>query len=51
MLRSPGLFQRPVVVVGQGYVGLPVAMAAVGAGFDVVGVEVNPKRVKGLLSP
>lgn len=36
------------VVVGQGYVGLPVAMAAVNAGFDVVGIEVNAERAKAL---
>ena len=35
-----------VVVVGQGYVGLPVAMHAVGAGFDVVGFDTDPLRVK-----
>jgi UDP-N-acetyl-D-glucosamine dehydrogenase len=37
-----------VVVVGQGYVGLPVAMHAVEAGFDVVGFEVDAARVKRL---
>jgi UDP-N-acetyl-D-glucosamine dehydrogenase len=30
-----------VVVVGQGYVGLPVAMRAVELGFDIVGVDVD----------
>ena len=34
-----------VAVVGQGYVGLPLSMAAVGAGFDVVGVDVDQWRV------
>ena len=34
-----------VVVVGQGYVGLPLAMAAVDAGFSVVGLESSPERV------
>jgi len=34
-----------VVVVGQGYVGLPVAMRAVEAGFDVVGFEVDDDKV------
>jgi UDP-N-acetyl-D-mannosaminuronic acid dehydrogenase/UDP-N-acetyl-D-glucosamine dehydrogenase len=38
-----------VVVVGQGYVGLPVAMRAVEVGFDVVGLDVDAERVKGLL--
>jgi len=35
---------KKVVVVGQGYVGLPLAMRAVDAGYEVVGVEVDPKR-------
>ena len=34
-----------VVVVGQGYVGLPLAMAAVEAGFPVVGLEKSHERV------
>ncbi|THJ64464.1 nucleotide sugar dehydrogenase [Candidatus Frankia alpina] len=33
-----------LVVVGQGYVGLPVAMRAVAMGWRVVGVEVDPDR-------
>ncbi|TPW13685.1 MAG: UDP-glucose/GDP-mannose dehydrogenase [Acidimicrobiaceae bacterium] len=37
-----------VVVVGQGYVGLPVAMRAVSVGFPVVGFEASPERVKSL---
>ncbi|MEV4106456.1 nucleotide sugar dehydrogenase [Nonomuraea sp. NPDC049695] len=37
-----------LVVVGQGYVGLPLAMRAVEAGFDVVGLDVDPWRVKRL---
>jgi UDP-N-acetyl-D-glucosamine dehydrogenase len=37
-----------VVVVGQGYVGLPLAMRAVHAGHDVVGYEVDEGRVKRL---
>ncbi|MFC6086313.1 nucleotide sugar dehydrogenase [Sphaerisporangium aureirubrum] len=37
-----------LVVVGQGYVGLPLAMRAVEAGFDVVGVDVDAWRVKRL---
>jgi len=34
-----------LVVVGQGYVGLPVAMRAVDAGFSVVGLEVDQIRL------
>ncbi|GGK67364.1 UDP-N-acetyl-D-glucosamine dehydrogenase [Sphaerisporangium melleum] len=37
-----------VVVVGQGYVGLPLAMRAVAAGFTVVGIDVDEWRVKRL---
>ena len=35
-----------LVVLGQGYVGLPVAVRAVEAGFDVVGYEVSDTKVK-----
>jgi UDP-N-acetyl-D-glucosamine dehydrogenase len=34
-----------LVVVGQGYVGLPLAMRAVDVGYDVVGFEVDARRV------
>ncbi|MGK0276510.1 MAG: UDP-N-acetyl-D-glucosamine dehydrogenase, partial [Ilumatobacter sp.] len=37
-----------VVVIGQGYVGLPVAMRAVEVGFDVVGFDVSIERVEAL---
>src|SRR5688572_10078661 len=37
-----------VVLIGQGYVGLPLAMSAVEAGFDVVGLDVDPVRIKRL---
>lgn len=37
-----------VVVVGQGYVGLPLAMRAVEVGFDVVGIEADETRAKRL---
>jgi len=40
--------QRRVVVVGQGYVGLPLAMRAVEVGYDVVGYDVDESRVKRL---
>jgi nucleotide sugar dehydrogenase len=35
-------------VLGQGYVGLPVAVRAVLAGYDVVGYEVDPAKVEAL---
>ena len=37
-----------LVVVGQGYVGLPLSMRAVAAGWRVVGVDVDERRVKRL---
>src|SRR5437763_1069510 len=39
-----------VVVLGQGYVGLPLAMRAVEAGYSVVGFDVEAGRVKRLLA-
>lgn len=39
-----------VVVVGQGYVGLPVAMRAAEAGFRVTGYELDPRRLDALRS-
>ncbi|MFC4222723.1 nucleotide sugar dehydrogenase [Lysinibacter cavernae] len=39
---------QKVVVVGQGYVGLPVAMRAVEVGYDVVGIDLDVRRVEQL---
>ena len=39
-----------VLVMGQGYVGLPLAMRAVDVGFDVVGFDVDETRIKLLVS-
>jgi UDP-N-acetyl-D-glucosamine dehydrogenase len=39
---------QKVVIVGQGYVGLPLAMRAVEVGYQVVGYEVDANRVKRL---
>lgn len=36
------------VIVGQGYVGLPVAIRAVEAGYDVVGYEIDKRKVDDL---
>jgi threonine dehydrogenase-like Zn-dependent dehydrogenase len=36
---------RKIVVVGQGYVGLPLAMRSVAVGYDVVGYDVSEERV------
>ncbi|TMR97227.1 nucleotide sugar dehydrogenase [Nonomuraea basaltis] len=40
--------REKLVVIGQGYVGLPLAMRGVEAGFDVVGIDVDEWRVKRL---
>ena len=42
--------QKKLIVVGQGYVGLPLAVRAVEAGFCVVGVDTDELRVKRLAS-
>lgn len=44
------LSQRNLVIIGQGYVGLPLAMAAVDAGWTVVGLDNSEKRVEALNS-
>ncbi|HUP75139.1 MAG TPA: nucleotide sugar dehydrogenase [Acidimicrobiales bacterium] len=43
------MHEQRLVVVGQGYVGLPLAMRAVDAGFEVVGYDVDAHRVKRLI--
>ena len=48
---GPGVDDRRkdrVVVVGQGYAGLPVAIRAVEVGFDVVGFDVDAAKIKRL---
>jgi UDP-N-acetyl-D-glucosamine dehydrogenase len=42
--------ERRLLVVGQGYVGLPLAMRGVEAGYDVVGYDVDESRIKHLAS-
>jgi UDP-N-acetyl-D-glucosamine dehydrogenase len=37
-----------VGIVGLGYAGLPLAMAFAEAGFDVVGIDLNPERVEAI---
>ena len=37
-----------VVIVGQGYVGLPLAMRSVAVGYDVVGYDTDEVRIKKL---
>jgi len=40
--------QRCISVIGLGYVGLPVAVAFGKAGFPVVGLDIDPRRVAAL---
>ncbi|HEX2041761.1 MAG TPA: nucleotide sugar dehydrogenase [Acidimicrobiales bacterium] len=42
------LAEHSVLIVGQGYVGLPLAMRAVEVGFRVVGYDVDANRIKRL---
>ena len=39
---------KKLVVMGQGYVGLPLSISAVRAGYDVLGYEVNYQRAHSL---
>ena len=41
---------KRIVILGQGYVGLPLAMRAVEVGHTVVGYEVDPRRVARLVA-
>jgi UDP-N-acetyl-D-mannosaminuronate dehydrogenase len=34
-----------VVIIGQGYVGLPLGMAAVRAGFNVLGIDIDSSKI------
>jgi nucleotide sugar dehydrogenase len=38
-----------IAIIGLGYVGLPIALRAVEAGYDVIGVEVDPTRFHSLV--
>jgi UDP-N-acetyl-D-glucosamine dehydrogenase len=42
--------RRKLVVLGQGYVGLPLALAAAGQGYDVVGYDTDKMRVDSLMA-
>jgi UDP-N-acetyl-D-glucosamine dehydrogenase len=41
---------KVLAIIGQGYVGLPLAMAAVDAGWSVIGIEKSSSRVEQLNS-
>src|SRR6266508_491333 len=47
-VKAPGRANSRVVIVGQGYVGLPLAMRAVEVGHTVIGFDVDHERVKRL---
>jgi len=40
--------QSKIAVVGQGYVGLPLALAAAKAGFSVIGLDINSDKILNL---
>jgi UDP-N-acetyl-D-glucosamine dehydrogenase len=46
----PVMTAERVLVIGQGYVGLPVAMRAVEVGFDVTGLDLDDRKAKLLSS-
>src|SRR5262245_45198288 len=48
LLRKLDERHAKVAVVGQGYVGLPVAMRASELGFPVVGYDLDPERIDAL---
>ena len=37
--------RKTVAIIGQGYVGLPLAMAATDAGWSVVGIDTDKSKV------
>ncbi|MGW0537650.1 nucleotide sugar dehydrogenase [Streptomyces sp. NPDC003032] len=49
MIENSESPQLRVVIVGQGYVGLPLAVSAAEAGHRVVGLDVDVQRVKRLM--
>ncbi len=47
-MNAPREANHRVAVIGQGYVGLPVAMRAVEVGYDVVGYDLDATRIERL---
>lgn len=39
---------KTIAIIGQGYVGLPLAMAAIAGGWKVIGVENSPSKFEGI---
>jgi UDP-N-acetyl-D-glucosamine dehydrogenase len=37
-----------LVIIGQGYVGLPLAMAAANSGFEVTGIDIDSVKIAGI---
>ena len=37
---------KTVCVIGMGYIGLPTAALLAGKGYQVIGVDINPKTVE-----
>jgi UDP-N-acetyl-D-glucosamine dehydrogenase len=48
LLKNVEAGKATVAVIGMGYVGLPLSLAATGAGYKVLGMDINEPRVKGL---
>ncbi|MFZ2227894.1 MAG: nucleotide sugar dehydrogenase [Candidatus Nanopelagicaceae bacterium] len=42
--------RKTIAIIGQGYVGLPLAMAAIAGGWKVIGVENSPAKFEGILA-
>lgn len=49
-LRYWAKLKNRVSVVGQGYVGLPIAIAAASVGFHVCGIDTDENKIKSLVS-
>jgi UDP-N-acetyl-D-glucosamine dehydrogenase len=48
LIKNVEAGKATVAVIGMGYVGLPLSLAAIGAGFAVYGMDINQPRVNGL---
>lgn len=44
----PDTNSKTVAIIGQGYVGLPLAMAAIRSGWTVIGIDNSIERVRGI---
>ena len=40
--------KKKIVVIGQGYVGLPLAISCAQAGYQVTGIDLNQEKVSQL---